>query len=116
MYTFDKYERMRASTAVYPDSRAPGEYPEPRHLVYPVLGLCGESGEIAEKVKKWIRDGRTVDEVRSLLILELGDVLWYLSACAYELDTDLETVARANVEKLQRRKTEDKIHGSGDLR
>jgi len=101
--TFDEYQEFARSTAVYP---------EDCKVVYPTLGLCGEAGEVAEKIKKHMRDGRTLVGVG----LELGDVLWYISALADDLGVTLEEVAQANVDKLQSRKDRGKIGGSGDNR
>ena len=101
--TFDEYQKFARSTAIYPE-----EY----KVIYPALGLCGEAGEVAEKVKKNIRDGKSLDGVG----LELGDVLWYISALADDLGVTLEEVAQANVDKLTSRKKRNMIGGSGDNR
>ncbi len=87
-------------------------------LMDQVLGLVGESGEIAEKFKKLIRDKEGVlsDDDKAEIIKELGDVLWYVSTIAHLLGSDLETVARKNNEKLLSRKQRDVIGGSGDNR
>ena len=74
--TFDEYQEFARSTAIYP---------EECKVTYPTLGLCGEAGEVAEKVKKNIRDGKSLDGVG----LELGDVLWYISALADDLGVTL---------------------------
>jgi len=96
-------------------------------LLYPTLGLNGEAGEVAEKVKKLHRD----DEMNFLtedfpdqldpedafeLALELGDVLFYLAACAGDIGYSLEEVAELNIEKLKDRKERGKLAGSGDFR
>ena len=100
---FDEYQKFARSTAIYPDECK---------VVYPALGLCGEAGEVAEKVKKNIRDGKSLDGVG----LELGDVLWYISALADDLGVTLEEVAKANIEKIQSRMERNKIKGDGDNR
>ena len=100
---FDEYQKFARSTAIYPDECK---------VVYPALGLCGEAGEVAEKVKKNIRDGKSLDGV----VLELGDVLWYISALADDLGVTLEEVAKTNIEKLQSRMERNKIKGDGDNR
>ena len=107
---FKEYDDAAEVTAVYPNQ---GNNP-----IYPTLGLVGEAGEIAEKVKKMIRDdaGVLTEQRRQMLIKELGDVLWYLSALSRELGTSLEVVARTNIEKLQKRMDRNKIHGDGDNR
>lgn len=109
MKTFETYQRAATSTAIYPDC---GEGTK-LSLAYTALGLAGEAGEYAEKIKKYIRDG-TMDRV--LIIKELGDVLWYLSACADELETTLEEVAETNIFKLANRKQAGTLQGSGDTR
>ncbi len=82
-------------------------------LSYTALGLVGEGGEYSEKVKKFIRDG-TFD--RELMLKELGDVLWYLSAASRELGSSLGEVARINVDKLAARRKSGTLSGSGDTR
>ena len=79
-----------------------------------VLGLCGESGEIAEKVKKFLRgDGKLK---KSDIKKELGDLLYYLARTADYLQLSLEEIAKANIKKLKSRKQRNKIKGSGDNR
>ena len=87
-------------------------------LLDQVLGLVGESGEIAEKFKKLIRDkqGMLTDEDKKEILKELGDVLWYINSIAALLDSDLETVAQNNLDKLLSRKARGVIQGSGDNR
>lgn len=107
---FSEYQRRSRETAVYPQL---GD-----NLVYPALGLCGEAGETAEKIKKAIRDdgGVLTDERRDALAAELGDVLWYVAQLATEAGLDLETIADANLEKLASRQERRVLHGSGDDR
>jgi NTP pyrophosphatase (non-canonical NTP hydrolase) len=107
---FSDYQRLSRETAVYPQL---GE-----NLVYPALGLCGEAGETAEKVKKAIRDdgGVLTDERRDALAAELGDVLWYVAQLATEAGLDLESIADANLEKLASRQRRSVLQGSGDRR
>ena len=109
MHLSDYQQRSRA-TAVYPDA---GD-----NLTYPALGLCGEAGECAEKVKKTIRDdgGRLTAERRDALAAELGDVLWYVAQLATEAGLDLDQIAESNLEKLLSRRNRAVLHGSGDLR
>ena len=101
--TFDEYQEFARSTAIYPTACK---------VTYPTLGLCGEAGEVAEKVKKYMRDGKSLIG----LGLELGDVLWYISALADDLGVTLEEVAQANVDKLKSRMERNKIKGDGDYR
>jgi NTP pyrophosphatase (non-canonical NTP hydrolase) len=104
------YQRRSRATAVYPDAGA--------NLTYPALGLCGEAGECAEKVKKVIRDdaGALTDERRAALAAELGDVLWYAAQLATEAGLDLDAIAEDNLAKLLSRKERGVLQGSGDLR
>jgi NTP pyrophosphatase (non-canonical NTP hydrolase) len=105
-----EYQTRSRATAVYPGA---GE-----NLLYPTLGLCGEAGEVAEKIKKMIRDddGVLTDDRRRALSKELGDVLWYLAQIATEADLDLSVVAAGNIEKLHSRQRRNVLQGSGDDR
>jgi NTP pyrophosphatase (non-canonical NTP hydrolase) len=104
------YQQRSRATAVYPDA---GE-----NLTYPALGLCGEAGECAEKVKKAIRDdgGALTEERRAALAAELGDVLWYAAQLATEAGLDLDEIAEANLAKLLSRRERGVLQGSGDSR
>ncbi len=106
----NQYQALAMTSAIYPNKGS--------NVIYPTLGLCGESGEIAEKIKKVIRDNNGIisDETKQLLVKELGDVLWYVSAISNELGVDLNTVAEVNVAKLSNRVKNNTIHGSGDNR
>ena len=104
---FNEYQKIARSTAVYPE-----EY----KVIYPALGLSGEAGEVAEKVKKIVRGDDRLNNVTSSIVMELGDVLWYVSALADDLGITLEQVAQWNVDKLQRRMQLNKIKGDGDNR
>jgi NTP pyrophosphatase (non-canonical NTP hydrolase) len=100
-------------------SRATARYPDAGHnVLYPTLGLCGESGEVADKVKKVLRDrqGHFDAQVKADLGLELGDVLWYVAQLATELGLSLETIAQGNLDKLASRAARNVIGGSGDRR
>ena len=110
MMDLSEYQALSRRTATYPRA---GE-----DMTYPALGLCGEAGEVAEKVKKTIRDdgGVLSDERREALSRELGDVLWYVSQLATEAGLDLEELAEANLEKLASRQRRSVLHGSGDTR
>lgn len=115
--TLREYDRLAFETAVYPTRHLPGwRAGEPP--VYPALGLCGEAGEVAEKVKKVVRDdgGVVSEEARTAIILELGDALWYLTAVARDIGSSLEDVAKANLQKLQSRIDRNTLRGSGDDR
>jgi NTP pyrophosphatase (non-canonical NTP hydrolase) len=87
-------------------------------LLHLVLGLVGESGEVAEKFKKWVRD-QDSDESRldrDDIAQELGDVLWYAAVLADYLDLKLDDIAQANLAKLASRQTRGVLGGSGDNR
>ena len=103
------YQNRARETAVYPYEDG---------LTYTALGLCGEAGEVAEKIKKFIRgDSRYEEEgINQILLPELGDVLWYLANLAYEIGYTLEEVAQNNIDKLNKRMKENTIKGSGDDR
>jgi len=107
---FDKYQKEALSLAVYPDLG--------RNIIYPTLGLVGESGEVAEKVKKLLRDSNGVvsDEFKQAIKKELGDVMWYLSALAFELGFELSDISNTNLSKLKSRKERGTLQGSGDNR
>ncbi len=94
---FEEYQTKAKKTALYPNRL--------KNLEYPTLGLTGEAGEVANIVKKIQRDfgGEITDEIRAKLKDELGDVLWYISACADELGITLSEIAEYNVEKLAKR-------------
>lgn len=108
--TFAEYQTLSRKTVIYPN---PGN-----NLVYTTLGLVGEAGEVAEKMKKVIRDGEGVlDETRRQEIgKELGDVLWYLAQLATELNMPLEGIAATNLRKLNSRKDRGALKGDGDER
>jgi len=106
----NEYQEKAISTAIYPRTYAVG--------TYPVLGLCGEAGEVAEKVKKVIRDKNGIYDPEDVdnIKKELGDVLWYVANIAWDFNIPLEKVAEMNIEKLQSRKDRGKLRGSGDDR
>ena len=85
-------------------------------ILYRTLGLVGEAGEIAEKVKRVLRDGRNPSEMREDIKKELGDVLWYLAMLAQAFDLSLGEVARVNIHKLASRQERGVLHGNGDNR
>jgi NTP pyrophosphatase (non-canonical NTP hydrolase) len=100
------------------ESRRTAEYPREAWLAYPALGLAGEAGEVAEHVKKAIRDdgGTVSDERRAAMSKELGDVLWYVAQLASELGLELDDIAAQNLEKLFSRQQRGVLSGSGDDR
>jgi len=108
--TFNDYQTETNKTAIYPDRG--------HNFVYPVLGMMGESGEVAEKIKKVWRDKNNVisDTDKLEIKKEMGDVLWYLSQLATELQIDFDDVANTNVLKIQSRLERNKLNGDGDNR
>ena len=70
-------------------------------LINGVMGLCGESGEAIDIVKKWLAQGHSLD--REKLAKELGDIAWYLAETAYALDLPLEDILHSNLDKLAKR-------------
>jgi NTP pyrophosphatase (non-canonical NTP hydrolase) len=105
---FDDYQVAAHSTAEYPAEKA---------LEYLALGLAGEAGEVANKIKKILRgDYLFTDEFAEVLEKELGDCLWYLAELCTATDMRLQAVAAHNVLKLKDRKKRGKIKGSGDER
>ncbi len=106
---FNEYQKQAITTAVYPKKSG---------TMYLTLGLCGESGEVAEKVKKLYRDrgGNITLDFINEMIGELGDVLWYLSCLALDLGINLDTIATENLSKLKSRSERSVVHGDGDSR
>ena len=109
MSDFNSYQRSAAGTAIYP---------EQHRITYPALGMAGEAGEVANKVKKLIRDGpeNRPETWREDIASEIGDVLWYCAALADALNLTLGMIAAQNLAKLQKRKDKGTLGGSGDTR
>ena len=105
----DMYQKVALTTAIYPREQA---------IIYPTLGLTGEAGEVANKVKKIIRDGSNKDDdsLVSEIKSEIGDCLWYIAVLASDFNIKLSDIASTNLEKLANRKKNNTIHGSGDAR
>lgn len=110
MKEFDEYQDFADTTDVYPDDEF--------NIGYKALGLAGEAGEVADKIKKIYRDKNgnfnVIDKIE--IAKELGDCLWYISRIASAIGFELSDIAKLNVDKLSKRKTEGKLHGSGDNR
>lgn len=108
--TLQEYQQQSRRTAIYPD--------QGKNYSYCALGLAGEAGEVADKVKKLYRDkGGVMDEVtRQEIAKELGDVLWYVAQMATELGVSLDVVAAQNLTKLLSRMERGVLMGSGDNR
>lgn len=92
--TVNEYQRLALTTLN-------SELNREQMLINSVMGLCGESGEAIDIVKKWFAQGHELD--RAALLEELGDIAWYLAEAAHALDTDLEAVLSSNIAKLKRR-------------
>ena len=107
---FNVYQKKSRKTAGYPDIGHP--------VIYPTLGLVNEAGEVAGKIKKVFRDkdGQISEETREALKAELGDVLWYITQVATELNLTLDEIAEYNISKLYDRLERGKIKGDGDNR
>ncbi len=104
------YQIESKKTALYPNVG--------NNFIYPTLGLCGEAGEVAEKIKKIIRDNNSIADPERIneIKKELGDVLWYIAQLSTELNLTLEDIAQANINKLQERLKNNLLHGNGDNR
>lgn len=109
--TFDEYQTQALVTALRSDDNF-------KDVMHWVLGLNGEAGEVAEKLKKIVRDknGIISDEDKKELGKELGDVLWYLAVFAKDLGFSLDDIAHTNLAKLADRQKRGKLSGSGDNR
>lgn len=107
--TLNEYQQAALETANYPK-----EY----NIIYPALGMNGEAGEVADKVKKVIRDNNRefTDDRKREIAKEIGDVLWYCAALAHDIGYTLEEIGEMNNAKLRSRKARGVISGSGDNR
>lgn len=111
---FDDYQKKAAKYDLFEPS---SDY-KSVGFIEKVLGLTGEAGETADKVKKILRDKNGVisAEDKKAITKELGDVLWYIAATARYLEVDLSEVAEGNIEKLESRHQRNLLHGEGDER
>ena len=118
LLTFADYQQFILNTGFYPGRREIGEKPNMEGLTYCALGIAGEAGEVADKIKKLLRDhgGQLTPELKDGLIKEVGDVLWYLTAMANELDIRIDLVAQTNIDKINSRTARGTRQGSGDDR
>lgn len=107
---FNEYQKKCKKTAVYPGLG--------KNFTYPTIGLMGEAGEVANKVKKLIRDdkGKITPVRREEIKAEIGDMMWYIAQLSTELDLKLSDVVKYNLEKLAMRQKKNTLHGSGDNR
>ena len=115
--TLDEYQQKALETAVYPQQYK---------IIYPALGINGEAGEVADKVKKIIRDTVIMTDANGSIILpenkrvelakEAGDVLWYIATLAHDIGFTLEEIGQMNYDKLHSRQQRGMLGGSGDNR
>ena len=107
--TLNEYQDQALKTSIYPDDMS---------IIYQLIGLSGEVGELAEKIKKTIRDNNKHFDVlkRAELAIELGDVLWYVAAMASDIGYTIEDVGNINLTKTGDRNERGTLHGSGDYR
>lgn len=105
----NEYQAEALSTAIYPNDN---------NISYLALAICGEAGELADKVKKVLRDknGQFYIADLSAIALELGDILWYAANLSKVLGYDLSDIAQMNIEKINGRVERGTIHGTGDNR
>jgi NTP pyrophosphatase (non-canonical NTP hydrolase) len=109
--TFDEYQKQALTTVISQNDHF-------KDTLHWVLGINGEAGEIAEKIKKIIRDknGEVSQQDKEELSKEIGDVLWYLAVFAHDLGFQLDGIAKQNLDKLQSRKARGVLGGAGDNR
>lgn len=109
--TFDEYQKRALTTVISKNDTF-------KDTLHWVLGINGEAGEVAEKVKKIIRDknGEMTEQDKEELAKEIGDVLWYLAVFAHDLGFPLDGIAQQNLDKLKSRKARGVLGGNGDNR
>lgn len=107
--SIDQYQEATGETAIYPGRH------DLHGIMYAALGLAGEAGEIANKVKKLYRDEDS-REKREVIAAELGDVAWYMAELATQLDMRLSDILQSNLDKLKQRSASGTLKGSGDDR
>ncbi len=109
--TFDEYEKAALSTVLSTGDSF-------KDLLHWVLGITGEAGEVAEKLKKIIRDkdSQVSEQDKQEMAKEIGDVLWYLAVFAHDLGVPLDKIAKQNLDKLASRQKRGVLGGSGDNR
>lgn len=107
--TLNEFQKYALETATYSEKYS---------IIYPALGINGEAGEVAEKVKKVIRDNKGIFDIekRKEIAKEIGDVLWYCATLSYDLGYSLDEIGQMNRDKLMSRKLRNMIGGSGDNR
>ena len=107
--TIQEYQDRALATAIYGSGNS---------IIYPALGMNGEAGEVAEKIKKVLRDKNGVfsQDDKDEILKEVGDVLWYCNALCRDIGHTLEFCMEVNISKLESRKERKVINGSGDNR
>ena len=106
--TIQEYEQFMSTSKVY----------DCLPIIYPILGMNGEAGEAAEKVKKCLRDNNGIfgSQIKVDIMRELADVLWYIWATADDMGYTLEDVMEIGIEKVEKRQKTNTVHGNGDYR
>lgn len=109
-HLLEEYEEQMSTSKDYPVDKLP--------ITYPALGLNGEAGEVAEKVKKCWRDngGVFTEDIKKAILKELADVLWYIWATADDMGYTLEDVILTSMKKVKERQETNTVHGNGDDR
>ena len=107
--TFNEYQQQALKTAIYPQNYK---------IVYPSIGLSGETGEVSEKIKKVLRDnnGNFSKDKCQEIAKELGDCLWYIANLSSDIGYSLDDIAEMNINKIISRQQNNQIHGNGDDR
>lgn len=103
------YQERTMDTAIYPGAGTGND----QEITYLALGLNGEAGEVADKIKKHLRDNKL--DIGGL-IYELGDCCWYIARLAEAFGYEFEDILEINYQKLQKRKAANTLSGSGDAR
>lgn len=127
MSDFNKYQKEASALAIYPHTNVVHPYKGniSADYIYPVMGLCGEVGELANKVKKFLRDnlgqikgddGEVLPEFKEIVMGELSGTLWYVNEVATSFNIKLGDVAEYNIKQLNDRKERGVLNGSGDNR
>ena len=106
---FNEYQAEALKTAVYQNILTHTTLN--LRIMYTALGLNGEAGEVAELIKKMVRDETALEDNRGKIAQELGDVLWYIANLGNEIGVSLETIALANLHKLDKRKQTGTLKG-----
>lgn len=110
-----EYSRAAQGTAIYPNRHGLRE-DNLGGIHYVLHGLTGELGELAQLVKKYVRDGGNKADLRAAAGREIGDLLWYVNAAATEFDLSLSDIATENLDKLAGRAARGTLQGSGESR